>query len=61
MLYLPERQKYDRLDSEELQDWVERPEKIPGSKVKEKKGVEGDSDAGVVDEGSVQVALKQMQ
>ena len=57
MLTLPERQEDDWLDGEEFEDRIERPQEILGTKVEEEKGVEGQRDWDVVDQGYVQVAL----
>lgn len=56
MLTLPEGEEDNRLDGEELQDWLKRAQKLHGGKVEEKKGIEGQADGEVVNDGDVEVA-----
>lgn len=53
---MPEGKKDDRLDHEELEDRAVRAEQLPGGKVEEEEGVEGQADGDVVDDGHVEVA-----
>lgn len=53
---MPEREKDDRLDHEELEDGAVGTEQLPGGKVEEEEGVEGQADGDVVDDGHVEVA-----
>ena len=54
---LPEGQEDDRLDGEELEDRVERPQEVLGAEVEEEQGVECERDGDVVDQGDVEVAF----
>ena len=53
---LPEGEKDDRLDGEELPDGVVGREEVPGGVVEEDQAVEGQRDADVVDGDDVEVA-----
>lgn len=53
---LPEGEKNDRLDREELYDRVERHQHVLGRKVEQKQAVEGQADGEVVDDGDVDVS-----
>lgn len=55
-LTLPKGKKDDRLDHEELEDGAIRAEQLPGGKVEEEEGIEGQADGDVVDDGHVEVA-----
>lgn len=55
-LTLPEGEKNDGLDHEELEDGAVGAEQVPGGKVEEEEGVEGQADRDVVDDGHVEVA-----
>ena len=48
---MPEGKKDDRLDHEELEDRAVRAEQLPGGKVEEEEGVEGQADGDVVAAG----------
>ena len=54
---MPEGEKDDRFDREELESWVIGPQELLGGRVEEEEGEEGDRDADVVDQGGVEVAL----
>ena len=54
---MPEGEKDDRLDREELESWVIGSQELLGGRVEEEEGEEGDRDADVVDQGGVEVAL----
>lgn len=55
-LTLPEGEKNDGLDHEELEDGAVGTKQVPGGKVEEEEGVEGQADRDVVDDGHVEVA-----
>lgn len=55
-LTLPEGEEDDGLDHEELEDGAIGAEQVPGGKVEEEEGVEGQADGDVVDDGHVEVA-----
>ena len=57
---LPEGEKDDRLDREELESWVIGSQELLGGRVEEEEGEEGDRDADVVDQGGVEVALRHL-
>ena len=54
---MPEGEKDDRLDREELESWVIGSQELFGGRVEEEEGKEGNRDADVVDQGGVEVAL----
>ena len=54
---MPKGEENDRLDREELEGRVVRPQELLGGRVEEEEGEEGDRDADVVDQGGVEVAL----
>ena len=54
---MPEGEKDDRLDGEELESWIIGSQELLGGRVEEEEGEEGDRDADVVDQGGVEVAL----
>ena len=54
---MPEGEKDDCLDGEELESWVIGSQELFGGRVEEEEGEEGDRDADVVDQGGVEVAL----
>lgn len=56
VLTLPEGQKDDRLDHEELEHGPVGAEQLPGGEVEEEEGVEGQADRDIVDDGDVKVA-----
>lgn len=56
VLTLPERQKDDGLDGEELEYWIEGLEHFPGGAEEEEETVEGETDREVVHDGDVQIA-----
>lgn len=53
---LPEGQEDDRLDGEELEHRLVRPQQVAGGEEEEEEGVEGQADREVVDDGDVQVS-----
>lgn len=53
---LPEGQEDDRLDGEELEHRLVRPQQVAGGEEEEEEGVEGQADGEVVDDGDVQVS-----
>lgn len=55
-LTLPEGEKNDGLDHEELEDGAVGAKQVPGGKVEEEEGIEGQADGDVVDDGHVEVA-----
>ena len=57
---MPEGEKDDRLDGEELESWVIGSQELLGGRVEEEEGEEGDRDADVVDQGGVEVALRHL-
>ena len=54
---LPKGEENNRLNREELESRVIRPQELLGGRVEEEEGEEGDGDADVVDEGGVEVTL----
>ena len=54
---MPKGEENDRLDREELEGRVVRPQELLGGRVEEEESEEGDRDADVVDEGGVEVTL----
>ena len=54
---MPEGEKDDRLDREELESWIIGSQELLGGRVEEEEGEEGDRDADVVDQGGIKVAL----
>jgi len=57
---LPEGEKDDRLDREELESWIIGSQELLGGRVEEEEGEEGDRDADVVDQGGVEIALRHL-
>lgn len=55
-LTLPEGEKDDGLDHEELKDWAVGTEQLPCGEVEEEEGVKGQADGDVVDDGHVEVS-----
>lgn len=55
-LTLPEGEEDDRLDHEELEHGAVGDQQLPGGKVEEEEGVEGEADRDIVDDGHVEVA-----
>lgn len=55
-LTLPEGEKNDGLDHEELEDRAVGAKQVPGGKVEEEERVEGQADGDVVDDGHIEVA-----
>lgn len=53
---LPEGEEDDGLDSDELEDWLKRAQQVHGGKVEEEKGIKGQADREVVDDGDVEVS-----
>lgn len=53
---LPEGQEDDRLDGEEFEHRLVRPEQVTGCKEEEEESVESQADGEVVDDGDVQVS-----
>lgn len=53
---LPEGEEDDSLDGDELEDWLERTQQIHGGEVEEEKGIKGQADREVVDDGDVEVS-----
>lgn len=53
---MPEGQEDDRLDGEELEHRLVRPQQVAGGEEEEEEGVEGQADREVVDDGDVQVS-----
>lgn len=53
---MPERQKDDGLDGEELEYWIKGLEHFPGGAEEEEETVEGETDGEVVHDGDVQIA-----
>lgn len=54
-LTLPEREKDDGLDHEELEDRAVGTEQLPGGEVEEEEGVKGQADGDVVDDSHIEV------
>lgn len=57
---MPEGEKDDRLDREELESWIIGSQELLGGRVEEEEGEEGDRDADVVDQGGVEIALRHL-
>lgn len=53
---LPEGEEDDSLDGDELEDRLKRAQQVHGGKVEEEKGVKGQADREVVDDGDVEVS-----
>lgn len=53
---LPEGQEDDRLDGEELEHRLVRPQQVTGGEEEEEESVEGQAHGEVVDDGDVQVS-----
>lgn len=53
---MPEGEKDDGLDHEELKDWAVGTEQLPRGEVEEEEGVKGQADRDVVDDGHVEVS-----
>lgn len=53
---LPEGEEDDSLDGDELEDWLKRAQQVHGGKVEEEKGIKGQADREVVDDGDVEVS-----
>lgn len=52
---MPEGEKDDGLDHEELEDWAVGTEQLPRGEVEKEEGVKGQADGDVVDDGHVEV------
>lgn len=53
---LPEGEEDDSLDGDELEDWLIWAQQVHGGEVEEEKGIKGQADREVVDDGDVEVS-----